>query len=67
MPRINQKNFAINGRIYDTNNQSPMLDPSYWNVSLQNFNQGYASLNAMGGMTQKAVNADTAMGQAWFH
>ena len=27
MPKINQKNFAINGRIYDTDNVATFLDP----------------------------------------
>ena len=31
LPRINQKNFAINGRIYDTNDMRPLMPIKLYN------------------------------------
>lgn len=66
MPRINQKNFAINGRIYNTSNKNTYLDKSLYNSQPTNFNAAFATLGLMGG-AQKLINGDTAMGQPWFH
>lgn len=55
MPRINQKNFAINGRCYDTNNRRTYLDKSIYNTQPTNWNAAYATLNSMGGV-QGLVN-----------
>lgn len=54
MPKINMKNFAINGRCYDITNTKP-----FYEVQM---NQG-----ALYNWTTKSVNADTAMGMSHFH
>jgi len=53
-PKINQYNFAINGRCYNPANNNPMYDPAMLN------NPSYT-------WTGNSVNADTAMGMANFH
>jgi hypothetical protein len=60
-PKINTKNFAINSRCYDINNVNTYLNPKDYNT-----NQGDwgAVMNTVENMS---INADTAMGQSWFH
>lgn len=53
-PKINQKNFAVNGRIYNTSNKNTFYDP----LMNQNFTYKW---------TSASVNADTAMGMPSFH
>ncbi len=54
LPKINQKNFAINGRCYNVKNTNTYLDPNSYN------NVNYL-------WTSNSVNADTALGMANFH
>ena len=61
IPRINTKNFAINGRIYDTTNTRTLYPLNSITV---NTVQGSGTLNLLQLAT---CNFDTAMGQSWFH
>lgn len=54
VPKINTKNFAINGRCYNVTNTAPYYDPIIYNNPLYQW-------------TSSTVNADTAMGMANFH
>lgn len=54
-PKINIKNFAINGRCYNANNKNTFLDPS---LSLYSASYVYSS---------NSINTDTALGQSHFH
>lgn len=53
-PKINMKNFAINGRCYNTKNTKTFWDPQM-------------SGNASYTFTSSTVNADTALGMSSFH
>lgn len=53
-PKINMKNFAINGRIYNSSNQSTYLNNLMYNNPTYTF-------------TPQSVNADTALGMSNFH
>jgi hypothetical protein len=64
MPKINQKNFAINGRIYDVTNTATYMSPSLYNLSPANTSQVATYLSSI---SKKNINSDTAMGQSWFH
>lgn len=69
LPKINNKNFAINGRFYDVNNKKtyqPLetanteVFPSTTNpITLTNYVTALNQLNK--------INGDTALGQSWFH
>lgn len=54
LPKINMKNFAINGRIYNPKNTATFYDPNM----LTNPNYTW---------TSNSVNMDTAMGMTSFH
>lgn len=65
MPKINQKNFAINGRCYNSANTRTFLDSSLYNKTAD-LKTGFApSLNMF--TSTLAINPDTALGQSWFH
>lgn len=66
LPKINQKNFAVNGRIYDTTNTRTLLPTSMYNKTFpgQSFPQ---YLDSLGAISDLHINSDTAMGQSWFH
>ena len=64
LPRINQKNFAINGRIYDTSSNATLFPTSLYNTTQPDWNSTYNSLNS-GSWAQ--INTSTAMGMSWFH
>lgn len=64
LPKINQKNFAINGRIYNTNNVNTLLPTSLYS---QFPTSTGALANSLSSFATANVNADTAMGQSWFH
>ena len=53
-PKINMKNFAINGRCYNPKNTSTFWDPN------MNANWNY-------NFTTSSVNCDTALGMPSFH
>lgn len=69
LPKINTRNFAINGRFYDVNNKKtyqPMetantevYPPTTGQISLTNYVTALNQLNK--------INGDTALGQSWFH
>lgn len=61
-PRINQKNFAINSRIYDTKATKTMYD-----AAIIKTGSTTNALTAMTNINFDNVNPDTAMGQSWFH
>ncbi len=61
-PRINKKNFAINSRIYDASNTNPLYKQSISGKNKTSYN--YSDIDSINMTT---VNADTAMGQSWFH
>lgn len=61
-PRINAKNFAINGRIYDTT-----ADKALYSHAIVNTGLGVHDLTKMNTINFTNVNPDTAMGQSWFH
>lgn len=64
-PRINQKNFAINGRIYDTSNRATFLpDTLYDTNKATTYPNAYAVLDSF---NTNPINFDTALGQSWFH
>lgn len=54
-PKINMKNFAINGRCYDVTNVNPFYPPQ---MSQNGANYIWSP---------NSVNADTAMGMSHFH
>lgn len=54
LPKINTKNFAVNGRCYDTSNIATNWDKNMANKWNYEFNSS-------------SVNADTAMGMSSFH
>ena len=64
MPKINQKNFAINGRIYDVTNTATYMAPNLYNLSPATTAQ---VANYLSNITKNNINSDTAMGQSWFH
>jgi hypothetical protein len=61
IPRINQKNFAVNGRCYDASNTNMLLSNSLYNPGATQ------TPISLGAFNKTTVNTDTAMGQAWFH
>jgi hypothetical protein len=61
LPKINKKNFAINGRIYDTTNTKTLYPVS----SLNRTNN--CDFNNIDVLNIANTNPDTAMGQSWFH
>lgn len=62
MPRINIRNFAINSRCYDANNNKTLYSQSLFkNTNANNVISKMADINLTN------VNADTALGQSWFH
>lgn len=61
-PRINAKNFAINGRIYDTTATKTLYDSSIVKTTTTT-----NTLTPMTDINFSTVNPDTAMGQSWFH
>lgn len=64
MPRINQKNFAINERCYNIENQQPYLPPEAFNMqSSDDFNTQAKNMSKV----LASINSDTAMGQSWLH
>lgn len=64
LPKINQKNFAINGRIYNTSNMNTLLPSTLYQLAPVSTGALATSLSSFATAT---VNADTAMGQSWFH
>lgn len=68
LPRINQKNFAINGRIYDTSLTTPLLNPNLYQLSTKETTPGQtlADISAIGSNPTN-VNTQTAFGYPWFH
>lgn len=64
MPKINQKNFAINGRIYDVTNTATYLTPNLYNLNPASTVQ---AANYLSNITRANINSDTALGQSWFH
>lgn len=63
-PRINQKNFAINSRIYDTTNTKTLYDSTIFNNVALTADLPWSKIQAV---TLNHVNTDTAMGQSFFH
>lgn len=61
-PKINKKNFAINSRIYDTSNKKTLYNPS-----IANYSGAGWSVTDLTNVNMNNVNADTALGQSWFH
>ncbi len=69
LPKINTKNFAINGRFYDVNNKktyqpietanTEVFPPTTSAITLTNYVTALNQLNK--------INGDTALGQSWFH
>ena len=53
-PKINQKNFAVNGRCYDVTNKNTLYPKNMIN------NSSYQ-------ITQQSFNMDTAMGMSAYH
>jgi len=45
LPRINSKNFAVNGRIYNTNDTRTLLPLSLYNVATTGVNQSTGILS----------------------
>lgn len=66
LPRINQKNFAINGRIYDTTKTTTLLNPSIYNMQL-NAPDWNTTYNAVNNIAATGINTETAFGYSWFH
>jgi hypothetical protein len=62
VPRINPKNFAINARSYDVTNKNTL----YSKTKMYFPNTG-ATGNSFNDINITNVNADTAMGQSFFH
>lgn len=64
-PKINPKNFAINGRFYDTSAVKPFMSASIYNQTPNtgNMNGYFTSLSTI----PNNINPHTALGQAWFH
>lgn len=60
-PKINKKNFAINGRIYDTSNTKTLYPTAVLNRAAS------VNLDDLESITITNSNPDTAMGQSWFH
>jgi len=67
-PRINSKNFAINSRIYDTTATGTLYNSSIVKTTTtDNALSQLSSLVLDDPTGMRGVNADTAMGQSWFH
>ena len=64
-PKINPKNFAINGRFYNTNATAPLMTAACYNQT-QNTMGMTAYVNSLATLPSN-INPHTAMGQAWFH
>lgn len=64
MPRINTKNFALNGRIYNTNNNWTRYDSAMYKDP--NYNFSYQSINADTAMGMSWINENRAVGRAIF-
>lgn len=59
---MNCKNFAINGRLHDTTNTKTLYASTLFkNTDTDNDYNNFANF------TLANINADTAMGQSWFH
>jgi D-alanyl-D-alanine carboxypeptidase len=63
--RINQKNFAINGRCYDTTRTDTLLDSNVFYRTNTTSLANIVATTAKAGKT--TINAHTAMGQSHFH
>lgn len=67
-PRINSKNFAVNSRIYDTTATGTLYNSSIVKTTTtDNALSQLSSLVLDDPTGMRGVNADTAMGQSWFH
>lgn len=64
LPRINQYNFAINGRIYDVNKTETLLPPQLYDAPQSKFQEVQATLSSK---LWDKVNTETAMGNSLFH
>jgi hypothetical protein len=65
-PKINPKNFAINGRLYDTTATATLMNPSIYNIQPENMMGINNFVNSVAQIPQN-INPHTAMGQSWFH